>query len=800
MPIPRPSRPWKRSALRGLLFLTAALVTPFLTAAQTPSSVDVLVTTSSGRPLADAEVRLGTTGREDLATATNGQGRARLGGLQAGTWTLRVSALGYRTSEQQVTIGPSSSVLTVRLAEAPLAVQGLVVEAARTSAPASTLPAAVSVVGRETLGLQTSVSTGLNGGLAKVVPGLSAGTGSASMFGQSFRGRNVAVLIDGVPQSTSRNVLRDLATLDPSVVERVEVLRGATALYGDGATGGVINIITRTPRQLVRYETAVSVEAAPADVGEGSGVVVEQSVEGRRGAFDWLLSGSWSTVGAFFDGEGDRTPPDPQGQGGLADYAAASFLGKLGYSSGDRRAELSVQRYDGTQNTTWTTDPSVNASPPGDAKALAVDGLDIDGVTGTDNLNVVASFRDDAVVGGSLRARAYFRDYLTVFGPFDGRSYLNHVAQSFVDSRKLGGRVEHEVSFDVPGSPELVWGLDLTHERSFQGLNLMDGAAYDASGGRVFRKVGEARWVPAIDNRSLGAFAQVGWNPTGRVSVRGGIRHEQARVQVEDFTTVTGNAVTGGQLDYDPVLLNLGAVIRATGTLDLFASWAQGFSLADIGRVLRGAPAGFSLGSRDLEAQMVDHYEVGARAEMGPLHASASVFRSDSDLGTNFTATLDVVRAPERIRGFEAAVDVRLWAGGSAGGSFTWSEGESLVEATGDWIALNGFRIQPAKTTLYLEHRAPAGWSTRIQLLSSANRDRAFEDGLTYGHLPIEAYTLVDWVGSLEVGPGRVDVGVQNVFDAQYFPIVSQLYTQWGNSSRAAGRGRTVGVGYRLTW
>lgn len=505
-------------------------------------------------------------------------------------------------------------------------------------------------------------------------------------------------------------------------------------------------------------------------------------------------------MGGFFDGEGDRTPPDPQGQGGLAEYDAASFLGKVGFSVGDRRAELSVQRYDGTQNTSWTTDPAVNAAPKGSAKARAVEGLDIDGVTGTDNLNVVASYRDDGAVGGSLRARAYFRDYLTVFGPFDGRSYLKHVAQSFVDSRKLGARVEHEVGLDAPGLPEVVWGLDLTHERSFQGLNLMDAAAYDASGGRIFRKVGEARWVPEIVNLSLGAFAQVGWNPTERLSVRGGIRHERAQVRVEDFTTVTGNAVSGGRLDYDPTLLNLGAVIRATGSLDLFASWAQGFSLADIGRVLRGAPAGFTLGSRDLKAQLVDHYEVGVRAELRAVHASASAFRSESDLGINFTAALDVVRAPERIRGFEAAVDARLWRGGSAGGSFTWTEGESLVEATGAWIALNGFRIQPAKTTLYLEHRSTSGWSTRIQLLSSGSRDRAFGDGLTYGHLPIEAYTLVDWAGSLDVGPGRVEVGVQNAFDAQYFPIVSQLYTQWANSSRAAGRGRTVTLGYRVTW
>ena len=49
------------------------------------------------------------------------------------------------------------------------------------------------------------------------------------------------------------------------------------------------------------------------------------------------------------------------------------------------------------------------------------------------------------------------------------------------------------------------------------------------------------------------------------------------------------------------------------------------------------------------------------------------------------------------------------------------------------------------------EHRARM-FSNRVQLLHSASRDRAFEDGLTYGHLPVESYTVVDWLGGMHVG------------------------------------------------
>ncbi|WP_042723354.1 type I restriction endonuclease, partial [Flavobacterium sp. B17] len=42
-----------------------------------------------------------------------------------------------------------------------------------------------------------------------------------------LRGRQVLVLIDGIPQSTPlRNGARDIRSIDPSVIERIEVING----------------------------------------------------------------------------------------------------------------------------------------------------------------------------------------------------------------------------------------------------------------------------------------------------------------------------------------------------------------------------------------------------------------------------------------------------------------------------------------------------------------------------------------------------------------------------------------------
>jgi outer membrane cobalamin receptor len=59
----------------------------------------------------------------------------------------------------------------------------------------------------------------------------------------------VLVLVDGIPMHTPRDGIADLNKIDPANIEKIEVLRGpASSIYGAGAMGGVINIITKDGR------------------------------------------------------------------------------------------------------------------------------------------------------------------------------------------------------------------------------------------------------------------------------------------------------------------------------------------------------------------------------------------------------------------------------------------------------------------------------------------------------------------------------------------------------------------------
>ena len=46
-------------------------------------------------------------------------------------------------------------------------------------------------------------------------------------------------------QPPLRSTDRDIRTIDIVAIDHIEVVKGSTALYGNGAIGGLINIITK---------------------------------------------------------------------------------------------------------------------------------------------------------------------------------------------------------------------------------------------------------------------------------------------------------------------------------------------------------------------------------------------------------------------------------------------------------------------------------------------------------------------------------------------------------------------------
>src|SRR3546814_566669 len=155
-------------------------------------------------------------------------------------------------------------------------------------------------------------------------------------------------------------------------------------------------------------------------------------------------------------------------------------------------------------------------------------------------------------------------------------------------------------------------------------------------------------------------------------------------------------------------------------------------------------------------------------------------------------------RTPERIYGIEAQADYRFDERLGIGGTVTWLEGEQKAQGSGDYVALNSFRIPPVKLTGYVEYQPYDWWNLRLQALYSADRDDAFDDGVGFGGREVEDYTVIDLYSAFDTGYGTVKVGVENLLNNQYHTVFGQLLRDGRNTSHLAARGTTDRKSTRL--
>lgn len=671
----------------------------------------------------------------------------------------------------------------------------------------------VSVIEGQELDDLRATSPNLGALLAKSVPGMSDSSRNLSDFGMTLRGRNVLVLVDGIPLNTNRDMSRNLVNVELSRIERVEVLRGSNAIYGSGATGGIVSVTTRPVGGEPVAQTTVGADAALSHLGnEGLGGHVQHLMSGSGERFDYEIDLSARRTGGAYDGHGDRIAPDAS-QGDLFDSNNFSLGGKLGLRiDGNQRIQLAASHLRIHQKTDYANDPSVNRAPLGSVAARAIKGLDLAEQNQIENTLLSASYEHKDLAGSTLSALLYARDNFVRFAPFDARKNANrgnHVDQVMQNNKVFGSRLTLTTPLGAHKDTRLVWGADYIQERSNMPLDVFDAATYDASGGLVFRKTGQRIYMPWVTVRSAGAFAQLQHKFSERWSAEGGLRYEKSQASFDDFQPLSQSrlpkpaTVRGGKVAYDAVLYNTGIAFKPIVGQEFYTSFSQGFDLPDVGVQLRNAGAQFNIHSSALEPVKTDNYEIGWRGAFGNTMATLALFHSRSNLGAvqSFNNGLHLTRTRERIRGLEATADYYgdTW---STGGTLTWMQGrETPPNAASDQI-MTGYRIPPLKITGYVQYQPSERLSVRTQLNWFGAKDYRLADGANrFARADVKSYYSVDIVGRYHIDKKNlVTVGVQNLFNRYYLPLYSQLMRSSKNDSRLPAAGATLTASYTHRW
>ena len=400
------------------------------------------------------------------------------------------------------------------------------------------------------------------------------------------------------------------------------------------------------------------------------------------------------------------------------------------------------------------------------------------------------------------------------FTPFDARANTNrgnNIDQVMQNNKVFGGRLTLDTPLGSKEDTRLVWGADFIQERSNMPIDVFDPATYDASGGLVFRKIGQQIYLPWTTTRSIGTFAQLQHKLNEQWSIEGGLRYERASASFNDFQPLSQSklvnpaTIQGGKVSYDALMHNAGIVFKPVKGQEFYTSVSQGFDLPDIGLQVRNAGAGFNINSSQLEPVKTDNYELGWRGRFTNTMASLALFRSTSDLGAvqSFNNGLVLTRTSEKINGVEATVDHysddEKWASGA---TFTWMQGRELPQNATKTQQMTGYRIPPVKITGYVQYQPNERWSNRAQLTWFGSKDYRLADGKTqFARADVKGYYTVDVVSRYKLDKhDSITIGVQNLFNKYYLPLYSQLIRSGNNNSRLPATGATLSVSYTHRW
>lgn len=673
----------------------------------------------------------------------------------------------------------------------------LVVTATRNRSKLGSTPQKMTVIGRERIEQQLAFTSDHGQILGNLIPGYSPSRQKMTNSGETFRGRSPLYMIDGVPQSTPlRDSSREGYTIDLSMVERIEVIHGASAEHGLGATGGIINFVTkRAEGDGINQSASASITTGDRFNSEGIGHKLNYQISGQQDDWDYFVAITRQEQGIFHDGSGQRVGIDGTGQGEIQDSSSYDIFLRLGYWLDDNQnVEFSVNRFELEGNNDYVSvDGDRAAGIPTTSRRGTPQGV----APYNEAMTTRLSYSHDDWFGNELDAQVYHQRFRAQFGGGFTPAFQDPAIappgtlfeQSRNESDKIGGKFTLSRGGLFDDRLTLTTGIDIIQDETQQSLTQT---------GRTY--------VPETQFRNFAAFLQGDIDITDRLTLHSGIRHEYAELNVDSYQTLAsqnGVTVEGGSPDFSETLYNVGLVYQVTDWAQLYANYSEGFGMPDVGRVLRGInqPDQNVDDLLQLQPIVTDNREIGTRINWDPVSFELSYYESNSDLGQVLVeegGTFVGLREKVEIQGIELSGEIELTDDHGLRLSYARNRGKSDTDGDGRVdTELTGLNIAPERLTL--------GWSARWNDKLASNLqfshffDKTFDDQENSNLRQFDGYSLVDASLSYRLPVGQMTFGIENMLDEDYFTYYSQTARD-GDDQYFKGRGRTFTLGYQLSF
>ena len=184
-------------------------------------------------------------------TVSNEEGQFEFRKLPAGKYKLRVSAVGYKTQEKEVTVSKDfTAVIHFPMEEESFMTDEVVVSANRNEVSRKAAPVVVNVMSTKLFEMvnSTDLAKTLNYQSGLRVENNCQNCGFPQVRINGLEGPYSQILINSRPIISALSGVYGLEQIPVNMIERVEVVRGGgSALFGANAVGGTINIITKDP-------------------------------------------------------------------------------------------------------------------------------------------------------------------------------------------------------------------------------------------------------------------------------------------------------------------------------------------------------------------------------------------------------------------------------------------------------------------------------------------------------------------------------------------------------------------------